>query len=92
MALCAAEEDDDWVEGPHSGGEHLKVAEELLYRVGLLEHDAVADAKVDDAQHDDEENARVGEVEEHHPILSLPIEARREDAGRDHEDVRPRKQ
>ena len=31
VALRAAEEDDDRVEGPHGGGEHLQVAEELLH-------------------------------------------------------------
>ena len=89
VALRAAEEDDDRVEGPHGGGEYLKVAEELLHRVGLLEYRAVCEADVDDAQHDHVEYARDGEVEEHHPVLPLPVEARREDARGDHENVRP---
>ena len=63
-------------------GVGIRVRVTLGLRLGL--------ESVMEAQHDDEENARVGEVEEHHPILSLPIEARREDAGSDHEDVRPR--
>ena len=51
------------------GGEHLKVAEELLHRVGLLEHAAVGEADVDDAQHEHVEDARDHVVEEHHPPL-----------------------
>ena len=41
------------------------------------------------AQHDDEKGTRDDKVKEHHPVLPLPIEACRQDAGRDHEDIRP---